>query len=116
MRPKLCFVTALAVLGVLQAVDGPSSAQAQVIRGMPEGIGAVYGNRWLFEPPYDGGANLNETPTPNAYDVYQPVNPYLWQEYYPAYRPYRYRYRHYGPATYDRSWGSGSPASRYGWW
>ena len=112
MRWKLCFVTA--VLGLLTVAYAPSKAQAQAIyRGMPNGLGA-WGDRWLFEPPYNGGANRNQTPPPGAYDVYEPFNPYLWEEYYPAHRPYRYRYRYYGPTVYDRGTGYGSRV--YNWW
>jgi hypothetical protein len=69
---------------------------------MPEAMG-LYSGRWLFEPPYDGGAVSNQTPTPDAYDVYAPVNPYLYGDYYyRPYRPYRYSYYYGGPTAYDR--------------
>jgi hypothetical protein len=112
MRCKLR-LAAIAAFAVVAAACGPSTARAQAIfRGMPDGLG-MFGNRWLFEPPYNGGANFNQTPTPDAYDVYAPVNPYLYGGYYyRAYPSYRYSY-HRGPAVDDR------PETRrygYGWW
>jgi hypothetical protein len=110
MRWRLSLATALAVLGLLTAACGTSTARAQ-----DHYNGYRYNANNYPYAPNGSGAYGYQTPAPYASGyAYQPPYPYYGNYYYGASPQLGYTYG--GPILYGRYGRGGRVGFRFGWW
>ena len=114
MRWGLNAMVVVAVLGLLMAACGPSTARAQdYYSGSYNGNGPAQFNN-NYGPPYGYGLYGADVRAPYAAG-YQPNSyPYYGNYYYGAYPAYGYVYG--GPILYGRFGRNGRVGYRFGWW